>query len=133
MSDVSDDQKTEVCEKRIVLMYADDIVVIGEMKEEIIYTTSKLLRASKTIGLCVNKEKKKYLMVVRKSPTIDHIIVNDYRFKKVEVFKYQVVNINNNNNMNKEMNDRIVYANRYYYSIIKLLKSKLLSRNSITL
>jgi len=57
------------------------------------------------MGLCVNEEKIKYLMVARKIPAIDHIIVDDYRFKKVEVFKYLGVNINNNNNMHEEIND----------------------------
>ena len=40
-------------------------------------------------GLRVNWEKTKYLMIAKRSPNIDHIItVNDYSFKKVEVFKY---------------------------------------------
>jgi len=55
-------------------------------REEVINAASKLLRASKTLGLCVNGEKTKYLMVARKSPATDHIIVD--KFKNVEVFKY---------------------------------------------
>lgn len=66
------------------LVYADDIVVMGEMREEVINTTSKLQGISKTISLCVNEEKTKYLMVARRSPAIDHIIV-DNSFEKVEV------------------------------------------------
>ncbi|KAF0757020.1 Reverse transcriptase domain-containing protein, partial [Aphis craccivora] len=84
-------------------------------------------------GLRVNEENTKYLMVARRSPNTDHITVDDYSFKKVEVFKYLGVNINSNNDMHEEINDRIACGNRCYYSIIRLLKSKLLSRNSKTL
>lgn len=123
----------ELYGKRVVLANKDDIVVIGETREEVIITTSKLLKASKIISLCVNEEKTKYVMVARKSSAIDHIIVDDHRFKKVEVFKYLGVNINSNDNMRDEINDRIACGNQCYYSIMKLLKSKLLSHNSKTL
>jgi len=48
------------------------------------------------IGLRVNGEKTKHLMVARRSPNIDHITVNVYSFKKVEVFKYLSIIINSN-------------------------------------
>jgi len=100
-----DGRKMEVCGERIVLAYADDIVVMVETGEEVINTTSKLLRASKIIGLCVNEENMKYMMVARRSLATDHIIVDDYSFKNVKVFKYLGVNINSNNNMHEEIND----------------------------
>jgi hypothetical protein len=59
--------------------------------------------------------------------------VNDYSFKKIEVFKYLDVNVNSNNDKHEEINDRIACGNRCYYSIMRLLKSKLLSHNSKTL
>ncbi|XP_029342105.1 uncharacterized protein LOC115033526 [Acyrthosiphon pisum] len=133
MREVWDGRKMEICGERVILAYADDIVVMGETRDEVMNTASKLLKASKTIGLRVNEEKTKYLMVARRSPNIDHITVDDYSFKKVEVFKYLGVNINSNNDMHEEINDRIACGNRCYYSIMRLLKSKLLSRNSKTL
>lgn len=78
MREVWDGRKFELCGEQVVLAYADDIVVTGEMRDEVINTTSKLLRASKTIGLCVNEERTKYLIIARKSSAIDHIIVDDY-------------------------------------------------------
>ncbi|KAE9522716.1 hypothetical protein AGLY_016879 [Aphis glycines] len=133
MREVWDGRKMEICGKRVILAYADDIVVMGETREEVMNTASKLLKASKTIGLRVNEEKTKYLVVARRSPNTDHITVDDYSFKKVEVFKYLGVNINSNNDMHEEINDRIACGNRCYYSIMRLLKSKLLSRNLKTL
>lgn len=52
-----------------------------------------LLRASNSIGMCVNEEKTKYLMVARRSPATDDIIVDEYKFKNVQVFKYLRVNV----------------------------------------
>lgn len=53
MREVWDSRKMEVCGERVVMAYADDIVVIGETRKEVLSTTSKLLRASKTIDFCV--------------------------------------------------------------------------------
>ncbi|KAF0772971.1 Uncharacterized protein FWK35_00009726 [Aphis craccivora] len=72
-------------------------------------------------------------MVARRRQNIDPITVDDYSFKKVEVFKYLGANINSKNDMHEEINDRIACGNRYYYNIRRLLKSKLLSHNSKTL
>jgi hypothetical protein len=47
------------CGERVVLTFADDSVVMGETRNEVINTTFKLLRANPTIGLCVNEEKTK--------------------------------------------------------------------------
>lgn len=69
-------------------------------------------------------------MVARRSPNIDHITVNAYSFKKVEVFKY--LSINSNKVRHEEINDRIACGNRCYYRIMILLKSKLLSQSHIT-
>jgi len=110
MREVWDDRKIEICGERVILAYAD-IAVMGDTRE-VINTASKLLKASKTIGTRVNKEKTKYLMVARRCPNIDHITVDDYSFKKVEVIKYLGVNINSNNDMHEEFDDRIACGNR---------------------
>lgn len=111
MREVWDNRTMEICGERVILAQADDIVVMEETRADVKNTTSKLLRANKTISLCVNEEKTKYLMVAREIPAINHIIVNDYKFKKFKVFKYLGVNINRNNNMHEEINNRIAYGN----------------------
>lgn len=77
-----DGWKIEVCEEWVLLTYADDIEVMGEIKDEVINPTFKLMKASKTINFWVNEEKRKYWMVAR-SPYIDHITIDDYNFIKV--------------------------------------------------
>jgi len=53
-------------------------------------------------------------------------------FEKVDNFKYLSVNVNSNNNMHREIKERISNGNRCYFSINKLLRSKLLWRKSKT-
>ncbi|VVC37613.1 Reverse transcriptase domain [Cinara cedri] len=128
--DTNDDRRMEISNEQVMLAYADDIVLMGETKEEIINSTSKLINASKGIGLHVNEGKTKYMVVSRRPPNINSIIVDNYKFEKVNNFKYLGVNINNGNDMHIEINERITSGNRCYFSIIKLLRSKLLSRGS---
>lgn len=52
----------------------------------------------------MNEDKTKYLIVARRCPTIDKIIVDNYSFEKVNVFRYQSVNVNSCNNTHEEIN-----------------------------
>lgn len=63
MREVWDGRKMEICGERIILAYADDILIMGEMRDEVINTSVKLLIASKGIGMRVNSEKTKYSKV----------------------------------------------------------------------
>jgi hypothetical protein len=94
---------------------------MGETKDEVIHTAFKLVKTSKTVGMHVIEKKAKYFIVARRSPDIDHITVDDYSFKKVEVIKYLGVNINSNNNIHEEINDRLA-CGMLIDSIIRLLK-----------
>lgn len=69
----------ETCGEQVRLAYPDDILVMGETRDEVINTMSKFLRASKATGLCMNKNKTKYLTVARTIPNIDYITVDNYR------------------------------------------------------
>ncbi|KAL4084839.1 hypothetical protein QTP88_027723 [Uroleucon formosanum] len=130
IKDTNDDRRMEISNEQVKLAYADDIVLMGETKEEIINSTYKLINASKGMGLHVNEGKTKYMVVSRTPPNIDSIVVDNYKFEKVDNFKYLGININNKNDMHIEINERITSGNRCYFSIIKLLRSKLLSRGS---
>jgi len=114
-------------------VYADDIVILGNTRQEITQTTSELLEASKKMGLCVNQEKTKFMILSRNNENQHNLQVGNLTFEKVENFKYLGVNINSKNDMHREISERIASGNRCYHSISKLLKSKLLSRKSKTL
>lgn len=81
--------------------------------------------------LYVNEEKTKYMVVSRNPPNIDTIGVDNYKFEKVNNFKHLGVNINHKKDMLVEIDERITSGNRCYFSIIKLPRSKIISRESV--
>jgi len=58
-------QRVEILGNESILAYADDIVILGNTRQEITQTTSELLEASKKMGLCVNQEKTKFMVLSR--------------------------------------------------------------------
>lgn len=92
--------------------------------------TNDLIRAEKPMGLEVNQDKTKYLVMTE--GTRDHwdLTEGNYFFKQVDNFKYPEANINDQNNVYNEIKLRISDTTKGYYALEKLLKSKLLSRQS---
>ncbi|KAL4103343.1 hypothetical protein QTP88_018720 [Uroleucon formosanum] len=127
-----EDRRMEVIGEETILAYADDIVLLGNTREEISHSLSKLIEVSKNMGLCINEEKTKLMILSRRNVDQSNLKVGSMNFEKVDNFKYLGVNINNSNNMHKEIKERISNGNRCYFSINKLLRSKLLSRKSKT-
>ncbi|KAF0721180.1 putative transposon-derived protein F52C9.6 [Aphis craccivora] len=84
------------------------------------------------MGLSINEEKTKFMILSRRNVNQSNLKVGSMNFEKVDNFKYLGVNINNSNNMHNEIKERIANGNRCYFSINKLLRSKLLSRKSKT-
>jgi len=82
------------------------------------------------MGLEVNQDKTKYLVMTRGTMDISDLVVENYTFQQVENFKYLRANINQYNNMHNEIKIRISASNNGYYALEKLFKSKLLFRRS---
>lgn len=55
----------EIVGKESILAYADDIIILGNTRQEITQITSELLEASKKMGLYVNQEKTKFMVLFR--------------------------------------------------------------------
>lgn len=83
-----------------------------EIRKDVVQTTVKLIKTSISIGLCVNKNKTKYMLMSRKY--LNDLSMTNLKFVTVKNFKYLRVNINNNNNMHLEVNKRVISVNRYY-------------------
>jgi len=125
-----EDRRMEVIGGETVLAYADDIILLGNMQEKITYSLSKLIEASKNMGLCINEENTKLMILSRRNVDQSNLKVGSMHFEKVDNFKYLGVNIKSSNNMHREKKEKISKGNRCYFSINKLLRSKLLSRKS---
>jgi hypothetical protein len=122
----------EVLGEEIILTYADDIVLLGNMREEVAHSVCKLIEACKNMGLCIKEEKTKLMILSRINLDHSNLKVGNMNFERMDDFKYLGVNINSSNNMLREIKERASNENRCYFSINKFLRSKLLSRKSKT-
>ncbi|KAJ4446015.1 hypothetical protein ANN_12701 [Periplaneta americana] len=109
-----------------LLVYADDVNT-----QTIRENTEILLEASKAIGLEVNPEKTKYMIMSRDQNIVrnGNIKIGDLSFEEVEKFKYLGPTVTNINDTREEIKHRINIGNACYYSVEKLLSSSLLSKN----
>ncbi|KAJ4450606.1 hypothetical protein ANN_02032 [Periplaneta americana] len=105
--------------------------MLGENPQTIRETTEMLLEASKEIGLEVNPEKTKYMVMSRDQNIVrnGNIKIGDLSFEEVENFKYLGATVTNINDTREEIKRRINMGNAFYYSVEKLLSSSLLSKN----
>ncbi|KAJ4435669.1 hypothetical protein ANN_18285 [Periplaneta americana] len=73
-----------------LLVYADDVNMLGENPQTIRENTGILLEAIKAIGLEVNPEKTKYMIMSRDENIVRNrnIKIGDLSFEEVEKFKY---------------------------------------------
>jgi len=106
------------------------IVVIGNTRAEVIAKTDDLIKVAKPMGLKVNQDRTKYMVVSKENGNITHLIVGGYTFQAVNGFKYLGTNINKSNNIHNEIILRISAANKVYFALVKLFESKLLSNTS---
>jgi sorting nexin-29 len=100
-----------------VLAYAGDIDVIGQTTRAVKETFLELEKAAQEIGLTVNESKTKYMEITFKPNNMQYVIVNNYKFEKVNEFKYLGTLIKANNNLTQEINHRLLLANKCYYEL----------------
>lgn len=89
-----------------MLTYANDIDTIASLKESF----TSIEEAAKEMELSINKEKIKVLVSTTSRTRIEqNLTIGDYNF---DTFKYLGTNINNENNISKEIKQRITAASR---------------------
>jgi hypothetical protein len=126
--DMNEKREMELVGMNTLLAYADDLVILGLSINEIKTSAEKLFKASQNIGLIVNEEKKKYMVMSRQVTSKSNLKIYGYSFEQVKEFKYLGVNINEKNNMHEETKIRLMMANKSYYAMKEMFTSMLLSR-----
>ena len=113
--------------KHKLRVYADDVNMLGENLQTVRENT-EIIKANKDIGLGVNSEKTKYMITSRHQNGIQNqnIVIENLSFENVEKFKYLEVTVTNTNDIRQRIRRRINMGNAWYYSLEKILSSRLL-------
>jgi hypothetical protein len=114
-----------------LLAYADDVKLLGDNIDTINKNTETLIDASKEVGLEINVEKTKYMLVSHHQNVgrNQDIKIANRSFGNVTQFKYLGTTVTNQNLIQEDIKRRLNSGNACYHSVQNLLSSRLLSRN----
>jgi hypothetical protein len=83
---------------------------------------------ARKLGLQINQEKTKYMVLERKNSLkqnkIGHLKIKNYKFERVENFKYSGVILNEDNNHQIDLQERIKNCNKTYFMLQKNFKNE---------
>jgi hypothetical protein len=111
-----------------LLAYADDVNLLGDNIDTINKSTQTLTDATKEVGLEVNVEKTKYMLVSRDQNAAQNrkIKIGNRSFENVSQLEYMGTTVRNQNLIQQEIKMRLNYGNACYHSVQNLLSSRLL-------
>jgi len=71
-----------------VMAYADDIMITAELEANLKMITLDLIEKCKDMGLIINENKTKYMILSWKNHNQTELVVEQMRFERVDTFKY---------------------------------------------
>jgi hypothetical protein len=113
-----------------VLVYADDMNLLGDNIDTIKKITVTSIDTSKKVGLEVNTEKTKYMLLSRHQNAGQHhdIKMVNRCFENVDQFRYLETTVTDTNLLHDKIKRRLNSGNACYHSVQNLLFSRQLSK-----
>jgi hypothetical protein len=113
-----------------LLAYADDVNLLEDSVDNIRENTETLFDASKEVGVEINVEKNKYMLLSGQQNVGQNrgIRIGNDSFENVSQFKYLGTTVTNQNLIQEEIKRRLNYGNACYHSVQVILSSRVLSK-----
>jgi hypothetical protein len=113
-----------------LLVYADDVNILGGSVHTVKENAESLVVATKEIGLEVNADKTKYMIMSRdrNAERGDSVKIDNRSIDRVEEFKYLGTTLTDQNSIQEKIKGRLKLGNACYHSVQNLLSFRFLSK-----